>query len=482
LNQNTDDWPKNNYHIDCGLCQNTYISRFQGDVICPQCENTLRDNSDWITGIFQLYRDNDFEILMELIPRIRQQMKIRALQLCQLAVESYKKEDLMNAIFLWQEARSYDYKNIQAAFNLAYVYWKNGDITYEDFISSLRGFKHSRSNYNEYREYISHIEYALSQSKDLEGFLPLSAGRRYTKRVRQQPAVKHIRTLLTHRGKISTACFSPSGNHILTGGLDGRISLWNSKNGLEEQRFSFPYNQVTSTCFTPDGFYVFAATDDYRLHLLELTSGNKIREFSGHRALPIWVGVTPYGRMALSGGWDGTIGFWDLQKSKPMNLYRANLGPINSMWMSSDGMCLLLTGLKKEFRMFDLSGEMKHRCLGLPDRWPTCVASTDTSSYVLCGNSDGSIVLWNLNPGKAIKILSGHRGTVICLAVTDNFRYAFSAGIDKTVRIWDINLGVEIYRLEEESRRVYSLSLTADNHYLLTAGEDGQVKVWEYWQ
>lgn len=472
---------QDNVYLSCGLCQNRYFPLHPDDVLCPECISRVKDSSDWITGVFYLYQDSDFESLMLLIPLIRQQLKLRAEELCHRALKAYRNNNLTEACSLWQEARRYDYKNIQAAFNLAYVQWKSGEIKYADFIDSLCGLENMSFDYGEYHEFIERIEYAMSQTDDIEAWLPLSNNKSFgrSKAIRKQ-TLQLARTIPAHQGKVSTASFSCSGNYVLTAGHDGQISIWDVNTGREMQRFSFKHSQIAAACFTPDELHVFAATDDYTLHLLDINTGQAIRQFTGHRALPVWVGVTPYGRMALSGSWDGTIGFWDLKSSRPMNLYRANTGPINSMWMSSDGMCVLLTGLKREFRMLDLSGEMKHRWLGLPDHWPFSICSTDDKRYALCGNTDGSIVLWNLNLGRCLKTFFGHRGTVNCLTMSNDSRYAISAGIDQTVRVWDLNKGTEISQLKEQCRQVSCLGFAGSNDLMLTAGGDGQVRIWAY--
>ncbi|MGS0764571.1 hypothetical protein [Syntrophomonas curvata] len=472
---------KDKDYFNCGLCQSRYFPLHPGDVLCPECESRVKDSSDWITGVFYLYQDSDFESLMLLIPLIRKQLRMRAEELCHLALEAYRNDNLTQAGSLWQEARRYDPKNIQAAFNLAYIQWKNGEIEYADFISSLCGLENICFDYGEYHEFITRIEYAMSRSDDIEAWLPLADGKSLagSKALRKQ-APELAKTIPAHRGRISAASFSSDSNYLLTAGYDGQLSLWDVNTGRELQRFTFKHAQITAACLTPDGFQVLAATDDYTLHLLDLNTGQTIRQFRGHRALPVWVGVTPYGRMALSGSWDGAIGFWNLQNSRPMNLYRANTGPINSMWMSGDGMCLLLTGLKKEFRMLDLSGEMNHRWLGLPDRWPFSICSTDDKRYVLCGNTDGSINLWNLNSGRCLKTLFGHRGTVNCLTMSSDSGHAISAGIDRTVRIWDLNKGTETSQLNEQGRQVKCLGFAGSNHLFFTAGDDGRVRLWAF--
>lgn len=467
--------------LTCGLCQNNFFSLYPDDVLCPECENGVKNSSDWITGVFGLYQDSDFESLMLLIPLIRKQLRLRAEEICHRALEAYQNGNLTQAVFLWKEARRYDHKNIQAAFNLAYMQWKSGVIEYADFISHLSGLEDICFGHAEYQEFITRLKYGMSQAEDIDDWLPLSNHKKVInhKPIRT-PAFSLALTIIAHRGFISAASFSSDGNYIMTAGHDGRISFWDVRSQEELQRFTLEHAQITAACLTPDGTRVFAATDNYTLHLLDLSTGKTVRQFKGHRALPVWVGVTPYGRMALSGSWDGTIGFWDLKNPRPMNLYPAQIGPINNMWMSSDGMCLLLTGLKREFRMLDLSGEMNHRWLGLPGHWPFSICSADDKRYALCGNTDGSIALWNLNYNQHLKTLTGHKGMVKQLVMHRESRYAISAGSDQTARFWDLNKGTEIYQLVQPYGQISCIGFAPNNNSFFTAGDDGQIKIWVY--
>ena len=104
------------------------------------------------------------------------------------------------------------------------------------------------------------------------------------------------------------------------------------------------------------------------------------------------------------------------------------------------------------------------------------LTTLDTST----GNTDGSIVLWDLESGKDLLMLKGHRGLVNSLTLTKDCNFAISAAIDNSVRIWDINAGSQIHLLPEDIWQVNSYEFTPNHHSVVTAGEDGQLKVWEF--
>jgi len=49
---------------------------------------------------------------------------------------------------------------------------------------------------------------------------------------------------------------------------------------------------------------------------------------------------------------------------------------------------------------------------------------------------DGSLKLWDVESGEAVRSLAGHAGGVRGIAVTPDGRRAISAGMDCTLRVW----------------------------------------------
>ncbi|MDX1437446.1 MAG: hypothetical protein R3335_11575, partial [Anaerolineales bacterium] len=79
--------------------------------------------------------------------------------------------------------------------------------------------------------------------------------------------------------------------------------------------------------------------------------------------------------------------------------------------------------------------------------------------FAIVGGSDGTLILWNLETGEAIRKHSGHDGTVTHVVFTPDGRFAYSTGFDGVVRIWPIHRTTdELVEWAEENRYIRELT------------------------
>jgi hypothetical protein len=90
----------------------------------------------------------------------------------------------------------------------------------------------------------------------------------------------------------------------------------------------FPWVTVpnVSTGFSPDGkFLATAGWGQPIIHLWEVATGKKIRDFEGHEE-PIWsLAFSPDGKRLASTSWDGTIRLWDVARGKALRCFGKQL-------------------------------------------------------------------------------------------------------------------------------------------------------------
>jgi WD40 repeat protein len=94
------------------------------------------------------------------------------------------------------------------------------------------------------------------------------------------------------------------------------------------------------------------------------------------------------------------------------------------------------------------------------------------------GNSDSTIKLWNIDTGKEIRTLQGHQNSVYSVSFSpDGMTLATGSG-DRTIKLWNIDTGKEIRTLQGHQNSVYSVRFSPDGMTLATGSGDRTTKLW----
>ncbi|KAG0297351.1 Serine/threonine-protein kinase smu1 [Dissophora globulifera] len=106
--------------------------------------------------------------------------------------------------------------------------------------------------------------------------------------------------------------FSKDSEMLASGAQDGKIKVWKIQTGQCLRRYS-PAHQggVTSVCFSPDGTQVLSGSFDLTIRLHGLKSGKMLREFRGHTSFVNHASFSLDGTQVMSSSSDGTIKIWD---------------------------------------------------------------------------------------------------------------------------------------------------------------------------
>jgi len=80
-------------------------------------------------------------------------------------------------------------------------------------------------------------------------------------------------------------------------------------------------------------------------------------------------------------------------------------------------------------------------------------AISPDDKYVAMGNLDTVVSIWEMNTGRLVQRLRGHRDSVYSIAFTPDGKGLVSGALDKTVKYWDISwLGIGSGAAEDGSR------------------------------
>ena len=228
-----------------------------------------------------------------------------------------------------------------------------------------------------------------------------------------------------------------------------------------------------------------------------------VRSMTGHEYGIMSVDVAADGRVAVSGGLDGTLRLWDTDTgacvrtitnpgqgrgSDAVDVVQLSADGTRVMascrdgsayaWSVGTGECLY--SLDGELLLAVDTSEPVRRMIGPLSRGPRSTRFSADGRQALVGGADRSIRLWDLERGICLRTMPGHTGRVESAWIGRDGRLAATAAAD-SVRLWDLATGRCLHVLLGHTAPVMAVALSDDGRLAISAGgySDRTIRVWD---
>jgi len=254
---------------------------------------------------------------------------------------------------------------------------------------------------------------------------------------------KVLATLDDFPGKVTSVHFCLDADHLVTSsgvaGLGGVAALWNWK------------------------------------------SGEKIRDFKGHRDLMFDAEVSPNGKLLATCSYDRSILLWDLESGQNLREFVGHNGAIYDIEFSVDSQALVSASADSTCKVWRLSDAERMDTLGQPLKEQYRVSLSPDGRSVAAAGADNRIRIWKLvsttqpriNPLMVARY--AHEGPIISLQYTPDGKHLVSISEDKTVKVWETKNYTETQLIEGESEVSMALAIAPDSQRFLMGRLDGSI-------
>ncbi|GAV58784.1 WD40 domain-containing protein/LisH domain-containing protein [Cephalotus follicularis] len=214
-------------------------------------------------------------------------------------------------------------------------------------------------------------------------------------------------TLNKHKGPIFSLKWNKKGDYLLTGSCDKTAIVWDVKAEEWKQQFEFHTGPTLDVDWRNNVSFATSSTDNM-IYVCKVGETRPIKTFAGHQGEVNCVKWDPTGSLLASCSDDVTAKIWSMKQDKYVHDLREHAKEIYTI------------------------------------RWsPTGPGTNNPNQQLVLASAsfDSTVKLWDVELGKLLYSLNGHRDPVYSVAFSPNGEYLVSGSLDKSMHIWSLKEG-----------------------------------------
>ncbi|MUG91363.1 hypothetical protein F7734_02205 [Scytonema sp. UIC 10036] len=284
-------------------------------------------------------------------------------------------------------------------------------------------------------------------------------------------AIESNRLLGFNQG-VHTVTFSPDGQHIATGGLDGVVKIW-YRNGQALFTLTGHSDRIWSLAYSPDGALLASASADGTIKLWQ-ADGTVLRTLKGH-TWGVWqIRFSPDGKLIASAGLDGKINLWGSDGTL-LKTFTEKVA-MSGVAFSPDGQILASGGNDGIIRLRQLNGTLLATFPTIGRTAIQRLVFSPDGQIIAAAKDNGDLELWQPD-GKLLAILIGHTDYCFDVVFSPDGQTLASASLDGTVKLWQRD-GSQLTTLAAHNGEVRGVAFSPDGQTLASASVDNTVRLW----
>jgi len=304
-----------------------------------------------------------------------------------------------------------------------------------------------------------------------------------------------------HRDFVHSFAFNHDGTLLASGGYRV-VKLWQRPKNVQLRQIACG-GGVTTVAVSSDGQWAACGLADHRVQLFNLGDGSLGPILEGHTASVTGLAFVSATETEtaneppklISSALDNSVRIWALADGAAISQIDTP-SPVNGIAVSTDAAQVISAGADHVIRIWNLpqassaatpaeetappeNAVAVNPVLELKghEKGVTCIDLVGPSgAQLISGSEDGTLRVWNLKEGKAVRTMS-HGGAVAAVSVRPDGQVAASAGLNGVAKLWQLSDGKAVAEMKGDLAAIRNVGQITENqtvakqHVALAKGE-----------
>ncbi len=309
-----------------------------------------------------------------------------------------------------------------------------------------------------------------------------------------------VRAIAADAGPVYSVAMAPNNTHVLTGGTDKAVKMWNLNTGANDRTFPGATAPVKAIAPAKNGVLVAAAGGD-QVRVYQFADAKEMGTVKAGGPVA-GLAFSPNSQVLVGAAADRTLLAWGVlftpgqpvpaEFLKPLQSFGA-AEPIRELVFAADNATIFTAGLDKAVHAWKLASPVPTRNFPHPNN-VDAVAFQPKGTLLASGGHDGKVRLFDLTKNAQVKEITAHvdktgPNTIYTVAFSADGKRLVTSSFDNSLKLWDVPGGnllreFKAHKVKEFEKGhadpVYAAALSPDGKWLASGsgGLERVIKIW----